>query len=156
MEITPEELQGRVGEELGVSQWVTVDQPMISAFGELTFDEQFIHMDPERARAEAPFGGTIAHGFLTLSLASKFLVDVLPDITGRTMGVNYGFNKLRFLNPVASGKRIRGRVSLDKFTRKGETQVLLEFGLTIEIEGEANPALVAKWLTMMFFEEVAA
>ncbi len=156
MEITSEELQGRVGEELGVSQWVTVDQPMISAFGELTFDEQFIHMDPERARAEAPFGGTIAHGFLTLSLASKFLVEVLPDITGRTIGVNYGFNKLRFLNPVVSGKRIRGRVSLDKFTQRGETQVLLEFGLTIEIEGEANPALVAKWLTMMFFEEVAA
>ncbi len=120
MELTVEELESKVGEQVGLSDWVTVDQEMISAFGKLTFDEQFIHMDPERAKAETPFGGTIAHGFLTLSLASKFAVEALPVVRGRTMGINYGFNKIRFLHPVASGKRIRGRFTLDTLTRKGD------------------------------------
>ncbi|GHB40943.1 nodulation protein NodN [Pseudovibrio japonicus] len=156
MELTVEELESKVGQQVGLSDWVTVDQEMISAFGKLTFDEQFIHMDPERAKAETPFGGTIAHGFLTLSLASKFAVEALPVVRGRTMGINYGFNKIRFLHPVASGKRIRGRFTLDTLTRKGDGQILQEFGLAIEIEGVESPALVAKWLTMTYFEEVSA
>ncbi|MGH0001950.1 MaoC family dehydratase [Pseudovibrio ascidiaceicola] len=156
MELTVTELEGKVGEQIGLSDWVEVDQDMISTFGKLTFDEQFIHMDPERATAETPFGGTIAHGFLTLSLASKFAVETLPGVKGRTMGINYGFNKIRFLHPVASGKRIRGRFTLDNVTRKGEGQILQEFGLSIEIEGVESPVLVAQWLTMTFFEEVAA
>ncbi|WP_109314910.1 MaoC family dehydratase [Pseudovibrio ascidiaceicola] len=156
MELTVTELEGKVGEQIGLSDWVEVDQDMISTFGKLTFDEQFIHMDSERAAAETPFGGTIAHGFLTLSLASKFAVETLPGVKGRTMGINYGFNKIRFLHPVASGKRIRGRFTLDSLTRKGEGQIIQEFGLSIEIEGVESPALVAQWLTMTFFEEVAA
>ena len=156
MELTVEELEARVGLQIGLSDWVEVDQEMISTFGKLTFDEQFIHMDPERAKAETPFGGTIAHGFLTLSLASKFAIESLPDVKGRTMGINYGFNKIRFLHPVATGKRIRGCFTLDGLTRKGDGQILQEFGLSIEIEGVESPALVAQWLTMTFFEEVAA
>ncbi len=156
MELTVEELESKVGQQVGLSDWVTVDQDMISTFGKLTFDEQFIHMDPERAKVETPFGGTIAHGFLTLSLASKFAIESLPGVKGRTMGINYGFNKIRFLHPVVSGKRIRGRFTLDKLTRKDEGQILQEFGLSIEIEGVKSPALVAKWLTMTIYEEVAA
>ncbi|SDR47335.1 MaoC family dehydratase [Pseudovibrio sp. Tun.PSC04-5.I4] len=156
MDKTVEELEAKVGHELGLSSWVVVDQEMITAFGKLTFDEQFIHMDDARAKAETPFGGTIAHGFLTLSLASKFAIEVLPRVKSQSMGVNYGFNKIRFLHPVASGKRIRGRFTLDKLTRKGQGQILQEFGLSIEIEGVESPAMVAKWLTMTYFEEVSA
>ncbi|KZL18259.1 putative enoyl-CoA hydratase 1 [Pseudovibrio axinellae] len=156
MKITLEQLEAKVGQEVGLSDWLVVDQEMISTFGKLTFDEQFIHMDPERAKTETPFGGTIAHGFLTLSLASKFGLETLPDLEGRTMGINYGFDKIRFLHPVVSGKRIRGRFTLESLTRKGEGQVLQELGVSIEIEGVESPALVAKWLTMSIFEEVTA
>src|SRR5665213_2409439 len=106
------ELIGLAGTETGVSKWFTIDQKRIDAFAEITEDRQFIHVDPDAARA-TPFGGTIAHGFLTLSMFSAFASDALPRIDGLAMGVNYGFEKLRFLSPVPAGARIRGRFRLE-------------------------------------------
>ena len=103
------EIQTKVGTELGVSEWITVDQQMIDTFADCTFDHQWIHIAPERAAKETPFGGTIAHGFLTLSLASKFAYDCTSPAPGQDMAINYGFNKLRFLSPVKAGSRLRGR-----------------------------------------------
>jgi len=141
-----------LGTEVGVSNWITVDQPMIDQFAETTFDTQWIHVDPERAAAETPFGGTIAHGFLTLSLASRFAYDCFPMLPGQVMGINYGMNKLRFLMPVRAGARLRGRFTLQKVTKRSATDLLRENLLTIEIEGEKTPALVAEWLGLAVFE----
>ncbi|SHK66966.1 MaoC like domain-containing protein, partial [Shimia gijangensis] len=116
-----------------------------------TMDHQFIHVDPSRARDESPFGGTIAHGFLTLSLASKFSYDCVEPMPGLSMGVNYGFNKIRFLAPVKSGSRVRARFVLQKLEQKSPTELLQTMGLTIEIEGEAKPALAAEWLGFLVF-----
>jgi len=143
----------RLGTEVGVSNWITVDQPMIDQFAETTFDTQWIHVDPERAAAETPFGGTIAHGFLTLSLASRFAYDCFPMLPGQVMGINYGMNKLRFLIPVRAGARLRGRFTLQKVTKRSATDLLRENLLTIEIEGEKTPALVAEWLGLAIFED---
>lgn len=143
----------RLGAEVGVSNWITVDQPMIDQFAETTFDTQWIHVDPERAAAETPFGGTIAHGFLTLSLASRFAYDCFPMLPGQVMGINYGMNKLRFLMPVRAGARLRGRFTLQKVTKRSATDLLRENLLTIEIEGEKTPALVAEWLGLAIFED---
>ena len=101
---------------------------------------------------ETPFGGTIAHGFLSLSLASKFAIDTFPPQTGQVMGINYGLNKVRFLNPVKNGARVRGKFTMNKVTRKSESQILREMGLVIEIENEPTPALYAEWLTLAIFE----
>jgi acyl dehydratase len=141
-----------IGTEVGVSNWITVDQPMIDQFAETTFDTQWIHTDPERAAAETPFGGSIAHGFLTLSLASRFAYDCFAMMPGQVMGINYGMNKLRFLMPVRAGVRLRGRFTLQKVTARSETDMLRENLLTIEIEGEETPALVAEWLGLAVFE----
>jgi acyl dehydratase len=143
----------RLGTEVGVSNWITVDQPMIDQFAKTTFDTQWIHVDPERAAAETPFGGTIAHGFLTLSLASRFAYDCFPMLPGQVMGINYGMNKLRFLMPVRAGARLRGRFTLQKVTKRSATDLLRENLLTIEIEGEKTPALVAEWLGLAIFED---
>jgi acyl dehydratase len=126
---------------------------MIDQFAETTFDTQWIHVDPERAAAETPFGGTIAHGFLTLSLASRFAYDCFPMLPGQVMGINYGMNKLRFLMPVRAGARLRGRFTLQKVTKRSATDLLRENLLTIEIEGEKTPALVAEWLGLAIFED---
>ena len=146
-----EDMTARIGTELGVSDWITVDQAMIDGFAEVTHDHQWIHVDPERARAQSPYGGTIAHGFLSLSLASRFVHDCLPPRPGQVMGINYGFNKLRFLSPVAAGSRLRGRFTLNAVRRRSDTELLRETGLTIEIEGRDTPALVADWLGLMVF-----
>ncbi len=145
------DMQAKIGEEVGVSNWITVDQAMIDTFGEVTHDDQWIHMDPERAAAETPYGGTIAHGFLTLSLGSRFVYDCFSPPEGQSMGINYGFNKLRFLSPVPAGARVRGRFVLKAITQRSDTALLRETGLTIEIEGQETPALVADWLGMMVF-----
>jgi acyl dehydratase len=145
--------EARLGTEVGVSNWITVDQRMIDQFAETTFDTQWIHVDPERAAAETPFGGTIAHGFLTLSLASRFAYDCFPMLPGQVMGINYGMNKLRFLMPVRAGARLRGRFTLQKVTKRSATDLLRENLLTIEIEGEKTPALVAEWLGLAIFED---
>ena len=148
--ITVEEMAGRIGIET-VSDWVEVTQAMIDTFADATGDHQFIHVDPERARA-TPFGGTIAHGFLTLSLM-PLLASKVPDalrIAGVKMGVNYGGNKVRFLTPVRSGKRVRGRFKLLSFEEKrpGQWQQIVEF--TVEIEGETKPAMIAEWISQIF------
>lgn len=142
-----------IGTEVGVSNWITVDQKMIDDFAKTTHDEQWIHVDPVRAAAETPFGGAIAHGFLTLSLASRFAYDCFNMMPGQVMGINYGMNKLRFLKPVVAGSRLRGRFTLQKVTAKGPTNMLRENLLTIEIEGEETPALIAEWLGLAVFEE---
>ena len=143
----PSDLPSLVGQEVGLSRWITVDQARIDAFARITEDEQFIHVDPERART-TPFGGTIAHGFLTLSLASAMSYDAVAPLDGMVMGVNYGFDKLRFLAPVPAGSSIRGRFKLLSAEDKGDGRWLLKHELTVEIEGADKPALIAEWLSM--------
>ena len=143
----PADVADLIGTELGVSRWFEIDQARIDAFAEITEDRQFIHVDPEAAKA-TPFGGTIAHGFLTLSLASAMTYDAVPPLEGVVMGVNYGFDKLRFLAPVPVGSRIRGRFRLLSAEDKGNGRWLLKHELTVEIEGSEKPALIAEWLGM--------
>lgn len=148
-----ENAQAKIGTEVGVSNWITVDQPMIDAFAETTHDTQWIHVDPERAARETPFGGAIAHGFLTLSLASRFAYDCFNMLPGQVMGINYGFNKLRFLKPVLAGSRLRGRFILKDVQKRKPTELLRTNDLTIEIEGSDTPALVAEWLGLAVFAD---
>ena len=145
------DLAGLIGQEIGVSRWITVDQARIDAFAEITEDRQFIHIDPVAA-AQTPFGGTIAHGFLTLSLLSAMTYDAVPPLEGVVMGVNYGFDKLRFLAPVPAGSKVRGRFKLlsaeDKGPMGGGTRWLLKHEVTVEIQAAEKPALIAEWLGM--------
>jgi acyl dehydratase len=141
------ELQGLIGQEVGVSKWFDVTQARIDAFAACTEDHQFIHVDPEAAKA-TPFGGTIAHGFLTLSLASAMSYDAVAPLEDVVMGVNYGFDKLRFVAPVPAGSRIRGRFKLLSAEDRGGGRWLLKHELTIQIEGGDKPALIAEWLGM--------
>lgn len=143
----PGDLQSLIGTEVGVSRWIEVDQARIDAFAGITEDEQFIHVDPEAAKA-TPFGGTIAHGFLTLSLASAMSYDAVAPLEGVVMGVNYGFDKLRFLAPVPAGSKVRGRFKLLSAEDKGGGRWLLKHELTVEIESGDKPALIAEWLGM--------
>jgi acyl dehydratase len=145
--------QALVGTEVGVSNWITVDQEMIDTFAKTTHDEQWIHVDPERAAAETPFGGTIAHGFLTLSLASRFAYDCFSLMPGQVMGINYGMNKLRFLMPVRAGSKLRGRFTLVDVKARSATDLLRTNTLTLEIDGEETPALVAEWLGLAVFKD---
>ncbi len=141
------ELQTLIGQEVGVSKWFDVTQARIDAFAACTEDHQFIHVDPEAAKA-TPFGGTIAHGFLTLSLASAMSYDAVAPLEDVVMGVNYGFDKLRFVAPVPAGSRIRGRFKLLSAEDRGGGRWLLKHELTIQIEGGDKPALIAEWLGM--------
>ncbi len=134
------------------SSWFTVDQAMIDRFADATHDHQFIHVDPARAKAETPFGGTIAHGFLSLSLLSAMAVDCVPRPAEAVMGINYGFEKIRFLAPVASGKRVRGHFILAEAALRNPNELLTTYDVTVEIEGEDKPALAARWLTMAIVE----
>jgi acyl dehydratase len=143
------EIKNRIGDEVGVSDWITVDQDRIDSFAGATEDRQFIHVDPAAA-AETPFGGTIAHGFLTLSLLSRMGAQAMLLPEGMKMAVNYGLDRVRFLAPVRSGKRVRGRFTLDSVEEKAPGQVLLHHTVTVEIEGEDKPALTAVWLGLMF------
>lgn len=149
--ITLEAYQAMVGKEIGVSSWHLIDQPRIDTYADVTDDHQFIHVDPERAKTETAFGTTIAHGFLTMSMMSVMSYEVMPAIAGTTMGVNYGFDKLRFISPVRAGKRVRGRFVLAeaKLRKAGELQS--RTNVTVEIEGEDKPALVAEWLGLIYF-----
>src|SRR3954463_11301739 len=150
MPIAPiDEIRTRVGSEVGISSWLTIDQARIEAFAEATEDRQFIHVDPEAA-AKTPFGGTIAHGFLTLSLLSRMAAEAMLVPDGIRMAVNYGFDRVRFLSPVKSGRRVRGRFTLDSVEEKAPGQWLLRHIVTVEIEGEDKPALTAVWLGLMF------
>ncbi|MDP9412652.1 MAG: MaoC family dehydratase [Pseudomonadota bacterium] len=146
---TIEDIKGRVGQEIGVSDWLLVDQAAIDAFAEVTQDHQFIHVDPEAA-ARTPFGGTVAHGFLTLSLLSRMAAVVTLRPEGLRMAVNYGFERVRFIAPVRGGKRVRGRFVLAKAEEKRPGQWQFMHQVTVEIEGEDKPALAADWIGMMF------
>jgi len=143
------EIDSRVGQEIGVSGWLTVDQERITAFADATEDRQFIHVDPEAA-ARTPFGGTIAHGFLTLSLLSRMAAETILVPDTAKMVVNYGLDRVRFLAPVRSGKRVRGRFILDGVEEKAPGQILLRHTVSVEIEDEDKPALLAVWLTLLF------
>ena len=144
--LAPDRLADHVG-DVFVSHWFDVDQTRIDAFAEVTEDHQFIHVDPELAAA-TPFGGTIAHGFLTLSMLSVMAYGALPKLAGLKMGVNYGFDRVRFLNPVRAGSRVRGRFTLAAATERSPGQWQLTYDVSVEIEGAAKPALAATWLTM--------
>jgi len=144
-----EEIRSRVGDEVGVSSWLIVDQARIDAFADATEDHQFIHVDPEAA-ARAGFGGTIAHGFLSLSLLSRMAAEAMLIPEGLKMAVNYGFGRVRFIMPVRSAKRVRGRFVLDSVEEKAPGQLLVGHKVTVEIEGEEKPALVADWLGLIF------
>src|SRR4051812_33056569 len=146
---TLDEIRARLGEEVGVSDWILVDQARIDAFAEVTEDRQFIHVDPDAA-ARTPFGGTIAHGFLTLSLLSRMAADAMLRPDEVKMGVNYGFDRVRFMAPVRSGKRVCGRFTLTAFDEKRPGQYQFVHQVTVEIEGEDKPALVADWIGMLF------
>jgi len=143
------ELQGLIGTEIGTSDWLVVDQDRINVFADVTEDHQFIHINEEQAK-KTPFGGTIAHGFLTLSLLSKFSEGSGLVIEGVQMGVNYGFEKVRFLAPVPSGSKVRGKFVLKNAIEKKPGQHLLTYEVTVEIEGADKPALIADWLAMQF------
>jgi acyl dehydratase len=133
------------------SDWRVVDQARIDAFAEVTGDHQYIHVDPARA-AETPLGGTIAHGYLTLSLLASMIDDVMPDVPGLTMGLNYGLNKVRFLAPVRAGKRLRGLYEVQE-AEAAPGRIMVTWRVTLEIEGEEKPALVAEWLNLFQMEE---
>jgi acyl dehydratase len=143
--------QAMVGKEVGVSSWHVVDQGRINEYADVIEDHQFIHIDPERAKRETPFGSTVAHGFLTMSLMSIMSYEVMPVIEGTTMGVNYGFDKLRFISPVRAGKRVRGRFTLTEATLRKPKELLSRTAVSVEIEGEQRSALVADWIGLIYF-----
>lgn len=136
-----------IGTEVGTSHWISVDQSRIDAFADATADHQYIHVDPDKAR-NSPFGGTIAHGFLSLSLLSCMSFEALPGVEGASASINYGFERIRFVAPIRSGSRVRGRFVLADAKTKGPDQLLLAFQATIEIEGHDKPALSAEWLVL--------
>jgi len=125
---------------------------MIDQFADATLDHQFIHVDPERAKAESPFGGTIAHGFLSLSLLSAMNYETMPKIREQTMGINYGFDKVRFMSPVKSGARVRGHFTLADSRFRGAGMLMTTYEVSIEIENEKKPALTATWITIVQFD----
>nr|WP_314877123.1 MaoC family dehydratase [uncultured Pseudomonas sp.] len=138
-----------VGKELGRSAWLTIDQQRINLFAEATGDFQFIHVDPEQA-SKTPFGSTIAHGFLTLSLIPKLMEDILVLPEGMKMIVNYGLDSVRFIQPVKVDSNVRLKVELNEASEKKPSQWLLKIIATLEIEGEAKPAYIAEPLTLCF------
>ncbi len=150
------ELASVAGSFEAVSGWIEISQEMIDAFAQITRDHQFIHVDPVRAKAETPYGGTIAHGFLTLSMLSAFAIDCLPVAAETAMSINYGFDKVRFLNPVRSGSRIRGRFKLLEYAARKAGEMQARYAVSVEIEGNDKPALAAEWLgvTILRKEEV--
>ena len=145
--INKNDLPALVGQETGVSDWVAVEQERINIFANATEDHQFIHVNPEAAK-QTPFGGTIAHGLLTLSLLPKLAEQGTISLENVVMGVNYGFDKVRFINPVKTGSKVRGRFTLKDFAEKAPSQFLFTFTVQVEIEGTDKPALIADWLTM--------
>lgn len=154
--MTRDELKAKVGEVVGTSRWFLIDQPRIDAFAEITEDPQFIHIDPERAKAETPFGGTIAHGFLTLSMLSAMTIDAVPLLEGTRMSVNYGCEKVRFLSPVPSGGEIRGVFTLKEFRDEKPGEITTVMAVSVEIKGSDRPALYAEWIGRQYYGEDAA
>ena len=147
--VSVEELKGYIGKEIGVSDWLEIKQDRINAFADCTEDHQWIHVDQEKAK-QGPFGTTIAHGYLTLSLLPYFGYQNKITPSGTKMTINYGLNRLRFINPVPVGSRVRNRAVLKELTDKGEGRILMVTESTIEIEGQDKPAMVAETLSMLF------
>jgi acyl dehydratase len=146
--LTVEQIKARVGQNIGTSRWFTIDQSRIDGFADVTEDHQFIHVDEKRAKAETPFGGTIAHGYLTLSLLAPMGYDALHTIANRAMGINYGLDKVRFLNPVRAGSKVRAHYKLADVTQRSEKELLFKYEVTVEIDGQERPALIAESLGM--------
>jgi acyl dehydratase len=150
--INPKNVGDYIGKETGVSSWITITQQQINQFAESTLDQQFIHVDPIKAK-ETIFGATIAHGFLSLSLLSAFSYESALSLEKTVMGLNYGFEKVRFLQAVKVNSRVRGRMVLSDVTEKNPGQFLFNWQVTVEIENEEKPALIAQWLTMTIIGE---
>jgi len=144
-----EELRGLVGQEVAVGDWLTVTQAQIDAFADVIRDHQWIHTDPDRARRESPYGATVAHGFLTLSLLSHLHSQAVQIRGNIRMSVNYGLNRVRFTSAVRSGSRIRARCALQEFLEISDG-VRLVWAITVENEGSPKPALVAEWLVQLY------
>lgn len=147
--MTPADLAAQVGQEVGVSSWITVDQPRINEFAHCTEDNQWIHVDVERANRESPFKAPIAHGYLTLALLAPTSVEAALGRIEARQFVNYGLEKVRFLAPVRAGKRVRTHVKVLAVEEKGQGRWLLTTENTVEIEGEDKPALIATALAML-------
>ncbi|MDF1780651.1 MAG: MaoC family dehydratase [Alcanivoracaceae bacterium] len=149
--VDPSEIKGFIGEQLGASEWFQIDQSRINAFADATLDHQFIHVDEEAAKA-TPFGGTIAHGYLTVALLPHLqtTIDNFLIPNGLKMGMNYGFDKLRFMAPVKVGKRIRARAKLLEADERRPGQWLMKFEFVVDIEDETKPAVIAEWLILYF------
>jgi len=148
---TAGEIKAKIGQEIGVSDWIVIDQDRINQFADLTEDHQFIHVNPEMAK-QTPFGGTIAHGFLILSMLAKMGMAADFAMKGVAMGVNYGFEKIRMVAPVHAGKRIRGRFVLKNMEERSPGQWLATLSVTVEIEGSDKPAIIADWLSLQFVQ----
>ena len=145
------EYKNKIDTVVGISSWITIDQNMINDFASITMDNQFIHISPERAVKETPFGSTIAHGFLILSLSTKFYNDALKRLPGEKMGINYGFDKIRFVSPVKCNDNIRGIFELENVNQRSNKEILFSFKLTTEVLGKDKPALVCNWLSLSVF-----
>jgi acyl dehydratase len=148
-QLNPADLAAHVGQELGVSSWITVDQRRIDEFAHCTGDDQWIHVNVERAQRESPFGGTVAHGYLTLALLAPTTFEVLVANVAMKQALNYGLEKVRFLAPVRAGKRVRNHIKVLAVEDKGGGRFLLSTENSIEIEGEGKPALIAIALAML-------
>ncbi len=148
---TADAMAARVGEEIGTSRWFPMPQSRIDTFADCTEDWYFIHTDPEKAAQETPWGGTIAHGFLTLSLLSAMAYDVIPSIDGAVRGVNYGLDRIRFVSPVPTGSNVRGKFVLAEAKTDKPDEITLTYDVTVEIEDAERPAVAARWLTRQFF-----
>ena len=146
--VTLDELHSRIGTQVGVSEWITIDQKRIVEFADVTEDRQFIHVDPNAAK-ETMFGGTVAHGFLSLSLLSRMAFDVMLVPDNLKMAVNYGFDSIRFLAPVPVGARIRGIFTLTNVEEKSLGQLLVHHNVMVDIDLTEKPALTADWLSLL-------
>ena len=147
-----EYMKSMQGNEFGVSEWILIDQSKIDDFANLTGDNQFIHIDPDRAKKETEFGSTIAHGFLVLSLSTKFSADVFNFESEKRVSINYGFDKVRFISPVHVNSYVRGRFFLKRVDVNRPTELRQVYDLSIEIKGSDRPAVIAEWITLTIYE----
>lgn len=147
------ELAEQIGHEVGISSWTHLTQDRINAFAETTGDFQFIHTDAERAKRETPFGTTIAHGLLSLSLIPSMAFEVIPAVEGQILALNYGFDKIRFLAPVRVNSRVRTRFTLNEAKQRSADETLCRYDVRMEIEGESKLAFAADWLSLLQFSK---
>lgn len=155
-EISIGELEAHLNRFPAVSEWISISQALVNSFAELTGDRQFIHIDPERAERDGPFGGTVAHGLLTLSLLPAMAKEALPPLRDVRSSVNYGFDHVRFVAPVKVGQRVRGRFAVRSIEPRGADAVLIDWQVTVEVDGSERPALVASWLGLRNLEKIDA